>query len=650
MGTWLKNSPTTNNKIKEIPAIIQDNFDAIEDAYELEHYSPASANVVPGAHRLGVIGAIGQGTTVELTGSSPLSGALAYDTTRGILRRYNGASWNDIGTSYHSRVRAYLSSSVPITASTGGVGGRDIVYDTEDYDTLGEYDNTTGIFTAKASGYYVVIAQASLVASGTQLDTAVVSATGRLGTYTWLPSGSSLNYQNIDEYPTPIDTDFNTAQTCGATDTFSGSLPPLPDDTGLTYVTVAFRGRRRGCVCNSTCYGGYSACSCNNSCYGYTACSCNAQCYGYGACSCNNSCYGQGCYCDYACYGQGCTCNYTCYGDVACTCNATCYGYTACSCNAACYGYGACSCNAACYGYGACSCDNTCYVYSKGVCSCHSTCYGYSACSCNNTCYGGYSACSCNNSAYGQSCICNNECYGYGACTCNAACNGQTCTCNGSSYGATGCSCYNTCYGYGACSCNNQTYGAVGCSCNNTCYAYVACSCNNTCYGEDVTRPAAVLRKGNINYTGATILLTTAFADYMMQWGNDPSTGNLWTSAALSAIQGFGYTIAEGTTGCSADISQCYLKADWFPPRPTIRLYLLKGNTDQYQYSFFPIKEPGTASWLSSYQAANIFSIMFLLPGDYIKIHCIKSIDDDVIYGGSAYSFIAIHRLPVDCL
>jgi hypothetical protein len=498
MGSWQKTFPNSEHKIKDIPAVVQDNLDAIEDAYELEHYSPLSMNTTSGAHQLGIVGIVGEGTTAELTGSSPLSGALSYDTTVGILRRYDGASWNDIGSNYWSRVRAYASSGASVTA---GASAQTLIYDTEDYDTLNEYDNATGIFTAKASGYYIVIAQASMVASGTQTDTGITSATGRLGTYSWSPSGAAENYQNIDEYPTAIDTDLNVTQTSGSTDTFSGALPTLPGDSGATYVSVRFRSRRRGCVCNISCY------------------------------------------------GEGCTCNNTCYGE---------------------------------------------------SCTCYNTCYGYSACSCNNTCYA-------------QD--------GYGGCTCN-----------------------NTCYGYSACSCNFTCY-TFSCTCNATVYGSAGCSCDQVCYSEDTTRPAAVLRKSNTNYFGDTTLLTTAFVDYDQTWANDPTTGLPWTAAGVSGIQGFGYTAAQGTTGCSADISQCYMTLSWYPARPVIGVHIYKNN-NLYQSTYCPIKEPGIAS----YQVGSIFSIIFLSAGDTIKIAYTKTMIDDTLYGASQFTYLAIHRLPVDCL
>ena len=496
--SWRKLYPNSDNAINEIPAILRDNFDAIEDAYDLEHYSPSSGSAaVSGEHRLGLVGAIYEGTTAQIAAlTSPQDGALAYDTTVGVLIRYNGSAWFRIGANYWSRFRAYASSG---TAVTSGASAQTLVFDTENYDTLAEYSTTTGIFTALASGYYLLVAQITMAASGTQTTTAVTSAKGTVAT-TWNVSGAASNLLAIDDYPTANDADFNTTQTCGNTDTFSGTLGAPPAGADPIIVSVRFRSRRRGCVCNN------------------------------------------------ACYGEGCTCNNACYGHT-CTCDNVCYGYTACSCDATCYGYGK-------------------------VCTCDGTCYEYSACSCNFSCYV------------------------------------HTC---------------DTCY--------NTVYGTAGCTCDVTCYL------------ESETKPTGILRKGGVNYTGSTVALTTAFVDYSESWSVDPATGLAWTPAAVSGIQGFGYNAVLASAGCYADISQCYLRLDWFPNRPVMGLHIYKNNS-LYQSTYRPIHE----SSISPYQVVALWSMLFLVPGDTIKITYTKTMKNDNIYPGTEYTYFALHRLPVDCL
>lgn len=60
------------------------------------------------------------------------------------------------------RFSAYLSASV---ASNDGAN-RDVVFNTEEYDPDGVYNNSTGLFTAPVSGFYFLSAQAHIVMSG----------------------------------------------------------------------------------------------------------------------------------------------------------------------------------------------------------------------------------------------------------------------------------------------------------------------------------------------------------------------------------------------------------------------------------------------------------------------------------------------------
>jgi hypothetical protein len=278
MGDWQNTKPDVTNKISEIPGLLQQNWDAIEDILNIEHYGPASGTgAASGTHKLGIVSTIFKGTTVQIAALTPVSGAMALDTTLGILEEYDGVAWNRIGYNYWSRIRAYRSTTIVVTA---GASAQTLIYDTENYDTLSEYNNTTGLFTASSSGTYLIAAQLTVVASSSILNSGITSATGNVAV-TWTPSGNANNWQNINQYPTPDDTKFNTSHTSGQTDVVSGTLPAVQvGSTGIA-ITVAFRSRARGCPCNSTCYG-YSG-----------SCGCNAACYQQN-CSCNNTCYAQG--------------------------------------------------------------------------------------------------------------------------------------------------------------------------------------------------------------------------------------------------------------------------------------------------------------------------------------------------------------------
>lgn len=155
---WNKTYPKGSNQLKEVPQVTQDNWVAIENIMGAEHKTftdPSS-----GVHALGVAGVMFEGTTAgvsALTGMA--SGAVAFDTTLGKLMRYNGSTWKRVTQDYHSRVRASKSANMTLTA---GASATPVIFDTEQYDTLSEYNSGTGVFTAIASGYYITIASLAL--------------------------------------------------------------------------------------------------------------------------------------------------------------------------------------------------------------------------------------------------------------------------------------------------------------------------------------------------------------------------------------------------------------------------------------------------------------------------------------------------------
>lgn len=336
MVTWRKLYPKDTTVEKDLPVLHSDNFNVIQSAAECEHYSMASANTLSGYHRPGAVGAVYEGTTAQIAAlSSPNAGAMAWDTTLGVFKYYTGSVWTIISSSKWSRIRSYLNS-VDISV-TAGASAEILVFNQVDYDTLSEYNNSTGVFTALASGYYAVNANACFVASGNQTLSGIKYPAANAVSTQFTPSGAANNWQNVDE-PTPDDADNNRSSTDEHCDLFSGSTAITDVPAGATSIAVKvnWRAKRGGCVCNNECYS--QACACNATCHSFT-CACNGSCYGYVGCTCNYTCYG---------YGKSCDCNYSCYGYTACTCNSTCYGQT-CSCNTG-YGGGSCGCNAQVHG------------------------------------------------------------------------------------------------------------------------------------------------------------------------------------------------------------------------------------------------------------------------------------------------------------
>lgn len=665
--TWRKTYPTSKSKIKDLPTLHSDNFEAIEDALEYEHYSPASATAtLSGAHRLGVVGAVYEGTTTQVTAlTGMLSGALAYDTTLGLFVRYSGSAWQAIGQNEWSRVRAYRSTNIAVTADTAIAT---LVFNTEDYDTLSGYNNSTGIFVAPVSGYYAIIAATSWLASGSQATSAICSATGGMNasltktrfptsdvTVTLTPVGDTPNYNCVDDpIATPDDGTTYVGTTAGyePTDKYGFTTLDVPAGSTITNVKLYFRIMTTGNAANyghphiyvdGTEYSGtmgqpggnwttYSSTWTTNpkTTVAWTVNDVNGigdnalQYFGIGLGVFSG---GGGMYCtqvylevNYILFTDwipsGSSNNwenideYPTAIDTDLNITETLSAADAVSGTLTTIPSG--------------STNITVYTEWRGR---------RRGCVCNNTCYG--ESCTCNNICYEQSCSCNNTQYGGTGCVCNATCylfTGKSCTCD------------YTCYGYVACTCNNTCY-IHGCTCDNTSYNPTSgCSCNATCYTEDATRVTPLIRKGDTNYFATQTTPTSAFVNYEGIWLEDPLGGN-WTPAGVAAIQGFGYMASTASAGCSADVSQCYLKYNWSPLRPVVGLHVYKnGNVVESVYR--PIHEAGAVS----YQTTDIMTILKLDPSDQITIRYDKTMIDDTIYAGSEYTYLTIHRLAGNCV
>lgn len=164
--TWQPTRPSTEDEIAEIPSVLQGNWSAIDEIFGVAHYKFGTS--LSGRHVAGQPGLVYTGSQTAIDAITiPVSGALALASGTGMELYYNGA-WKDVGRNGWSHVRAYLSTSIPFTACTTHVADTQIIiFDTESFDTLGEYNNTTGTFTASAAGPYVVTASVCLCANAT---------------------------------------------------------------------------------------------------------------------------------------------------------------------------------------------------------------------------------------------------------------------------------------------------------------------------------------------------------------------------------------------------------------------------------------------------------------------------------------------------
>lgn len=178
MGTWRANKPDASNKINEVPELCQDNFDAIEDIIGVEHYT-FTDGTLSGHHRATSIGTITIATASGDFPSTPPTGALAYgwgsmgSTYSGMLFHYTGSAWDRISEDQWSRVRAYPTNTITIT---GGAGSSAVTaaFGTESYDTLSEYNTSTGLFTALASGSYGIVASIGLSSAISTTNTVTI--------------------------------------------------------------------------------------------------------------------------------------------------------------------------------------------------------------------------------------------------------------------------------------------------------------------------------------------------------------------------------------------------------------------------------------------------------------------------------------------
>jgi hypothetical protein len=92
---WSDTTPTVNSKVKAVPGIFQDNWDAVQDWTGEEHKNIPNAD--SGAHLPGECCVLGVGTTTALNALSDVACAFAWDTTLKVFKYNTGAAWLSIG-------------------------------------------------------------------------------------------------------------------------------------------------------------------------------------------------------------------------------------------------------------------------------------------------------------------------------------------------------------------------------------------------------------------------------------------------------------------------------------------------------------------------------------------------------------------------
>jgi len=152
---WSKTVPVSGSKMLLTPSIYQNNWEAMEGITSDEHYGMDSS--LSGRHQPGYVGSMNVTANAKLAGLSPQSGALAWVTdvgsAFGIVRSGQASAWKQ--ANYHlPTTRVVIVGATSVTA-TNGVNCFFLSGGTETTGTLGEWNSTTGIFSAVGKGYFV---------------------------------------------------------------------------------------------------------------------------------------------------------------------------------------------------------------------------------------------------------------------------------------------------------------------------------------------------------------------------------------------------------------------------------------------------------------------------------------------------------------
>lgn len=189
---WNKSVPVSGSKVLATPSIFQSNWDQMNNILGVEHYGMTES--LSGKHMPGYVGAIYVSANATIAGlSNPVTGALAWVTDSGsgmgLIRGIS--SWKrvhyDLPT---TRVRVIGPSSSNATSGTNHFylsGG------TENTDTLGEWNSTSGTFSACEGGYFWFSSTVTLSTTMTGTDTITMGFCGtgiaESASFTTDPSG-----------------------------------------------------------------------------------------------------------------------------------------------------------------------------------------------------------------------------------------------------------------------------------------------------------------------------------------------------------------------------------------------------------------------------------------------------------------------------
>jgi len=166
--TWQKTVPISSTYIINIPEIFQGNWTILEDTAGVQHHTYTST--LSGRHKPGISPVLYADSTGNITGlTTPQSGALAWDTTLGVLKRYTGAAWAQVNLDNLPVVDVYLAGDQTV-ASAASTTYTVIEFDTETTDVMSSFSTTTHVFTAPTNGYYLIVDQLTAIPTEAGID------------------------------------------------------------------------------------------------------------------------------------------------------------------------------------------------------------------------------------------------------------------------------------------------------------------------------------------------------------------------------------------------------------------------------------------------------------------------------------------------
>lgn len=204
--SWNKALPTTGSEMVDTATIYPDNWVAIEEWLDTDHYT--FTNSLSGKHRQGETAVMSASTTAVITSATTLSstsgsGAIGWSTDRGHLLFFLSGGWGELPKTYQEcDVASYMKTVSP---SSFTVNSGVLVFDQEDNDPYSLF-SSSGYFTSSRTGKYLVTASLcfnqTAKESGQTVSLYVQSVRGSTVTKTLCSSVLTMGYEGsvVEKY------------------------------------------------------------------------------------------------------------------------------------------------------------------------------------------------------------------------------------------------------------------------------------------------------------------------------------------------------------------------------------------------------------------------------------------------------------------